>query len=128
MKDRTQDTVILEDDLDLEAMKKAELIAYIEKHLREYQDYTTVIFENKPHRSDLHPTMKPVELVGKFIKNSSRPGQKVLDLFAGSGSTLIACEQLSRTAYCMEYDPKYCEAIIRRWEEYTGQKAVKLDG
>lgn len=73
-----------------------------------------------------HPTMKPVVLCGRLIKNSSLPGQTVLDLFGGSGSTLIACEQLSRKCYTMEYDPRYVDVIVQRWEDFTGEKAVRL--
>ena len=69
---------------------------------------------------------KPVVLCGRLIKNSSLPGQTVLDLFGGSGSTLIACEQLSRKCYTMEYDPRYVDVIVQRWEDFTGEKAVRL--
>lgn len=86
----------------------------------------TVINEDKPARSAEHPTMKPVKLISRFIRNSTRPGETVLDPFGGSGSTLIACEQLGRTCYTMEFDPKYCDVIIDRWEKLTGQKAVKI--
>ncbi len=86
----------------------------------------TVINEDKPARSAEHPTMKPVKLIARFIRNSTRPGETVLDPFGGSGSTLIACEQLGRTCYTMELDPKYCDVIIDRWEKLTGQKAVKI--
>jgi len=68
--------------------------------------------------------MKPIALCGKCIANSSKENEIVLDLFGGSGSTLIAAEQLNRTCYMSELDPKYCEVIIKRWEEFTGQKAV----
>ena len=77
-------------------------------------------------RSDCHPTMKPVALVGKLMKNSSRAGENVVDLFGGSGSTLMAAEQLKRRAFLMELDEKFCDVIIHRWEEYTGEKAIKL--
>ena len=70
----------------------------------------------------LHPTQKPVELAAKAIKNHS--AGLVVDLFGGSGSTLIACEQLNRTCYMMEIDPVYCDVIVKRWEKFTGQKAV----
>lgn len=126
--DRTQDTVILEDDLDLKAMKKQELLALIERIFREYKDQTTVHFENKPSRNSLHPTMKPVPLVGRLMNNSSRPGWAVGDFFGGSGTTLIAAEQLGRTAYLMEYDPRNTDIIVRRWEQLTGQKAVLANG
>ena len=82
---------------------------------------------NKPKANNLHPTMKPLELVGKAIKNSSKKNEKILDLFGGSGSTLIACEQLNRHCYMMELDPKYCDVIIKRWETLTGKKAVLLN-
>ena len=126
--DRTQDTVILEDDVDFEAMKKAELVAYIKNLHRKYKDQTSVIYENKPARNDIHPTMKPVTLVGRLMSNSSKSGWNVLDLFGGSGSTLMAAEQLGRTAFLMELDEKFCDVIVKRWEEYTGQSAVKISG
>ena len=81
---------------------------------------------DKPRKSDLHPTMKPIELVANAIQNSSMEGDIVLDLFGGSGSTLIACEQTNRKCYMMELDPHYCDVIIERWENLTGKKAVKL--
>jgi DNA modification methylase len=81
---------------------------------------------NRPIVSDLHPTMKPVDLCAYAIKNSSLPGQIVLDLFLGSGSTLIACEQVDRICYGMELDPAYCDVIVRRWEDYTWQKAMRI--
>ena len=126
--DRTQDTVILEDDVDFESMKKADLIAYIEDIHRKYKDQTSVIYENKPTRNDIHPTMKPVTLIGRLMSNSSKSGWNVLDLFGGSGSTLMAAEQLGRTAFLMELDEKFCDVIVRRWEEYTGQSAIKISG
>lgn len=79
----------------------------------------------RPNKNDLHPTMKPVELVERAICNSSRPGDIVLDPFAGSGSTLVAAERTGRIAYLMEIDPHYCDVIVRRWEEYTGKKAIR---
>lgn len=124
--DRTQDTVILEDNVDFEDMKKPELIQYIKDVLGRYAEQTSVIYEKKPMSSSLHPTMKPLELVGRFIKNSSRKGWKVADFFGGSGSTLMAAEQLERTAFLMEYDEHYASVIVKRWEDYTGQKAVRL--
>ena len=87
---------------------------------------TTVLDFKKPNRSDIHPTMKPIELFAHLIRNSSKQNEIVLDLFAGSGTTLIACEQLKRNARIMEYDPKYVDVIIKRWEEFTGKKAVKI--
>lgn len=88
---------------------------------------TTILKFNRPIRNDIHPTMKPIPLFDYQIKNSTRSGDKVLDLFGGSGTTIMACEQNGRTAYVMEYDPKYADAIIGRWQTYTGEKAVLLE-
>ena len=88
---------------------------------------TTVIDFNKPNKSDIHPTMKPVGLFDYQIQNNTKGGDIVLDLFNGSGTTIIACEQNGRKAYCMELDPKYVDAAVDRWEKFTGQKAVKLN-
>ena len=87
------------------------------------RDQGDVWYFNKPARNDLHPTMKPVELVERAIRNSSKTRDIVLDLFGGSGSTLIACEKSHRSARLMELDPKYVDVIVRRWEEYTGKEA-----
>ena len=75
-----------------------------------------------------HPTQKPVAISARAIKNSTTENQSVVDLFGGSGSTLIACEQLNRKCYMMELDPKYVDVIIERWESFTGKKAVLLNG
>lgn len=87
---------------------------------------TTVINFNKPTRNDLHPTMKPIQLFDYQIKNNTKAMDVVLDLFCGSGTTIMACEQNGRNAYAMEYDPKYVDVIIDRWEQFTGQKAVLI--
>lgn len=79
---------------------------------------------NKPQVNDLHPTMKPIELVMRAILNSSKIGGIVLDGFGGSGSTLIAAEKTGRSCRMIELDPKYCDVIVKRWEEFTGSKAV----
>ena len=79
----------------------------------------------KPQRNDLHPTMKPVELVERCIRNSSRPGDVVLDSFGGSGTTLIAAHKSGRRARLMELDPKYCDVIVRRWQSWSGEQAVR---
>ena len=71
--------------------------------------------------------MKPVELFAYQIKNSTKKGETVLDLFGGSGTTIIACEQTGRTAYCMELDERYCDVIIKRYENLTGDTAVKIN-
>ena len=86
----------------------------------------TIISMPKPLRNDLHPTMKPILLFDYQIKNNTYVGDRVLDLFGGSGTTIMACEQNGRKAYVMEYDPKYADVIIDRWEKYTGKKAVLL--
>lgn len=88
---------------------------------------TTVLDFDRPSRSAEHPTMKPVELIAYQVKNSSESGDTVLDLFGGSGSTLIACEQLGRRCYMMELDPKYVDVIISRWETFTGGKAELIE-
>jgi DNA modification methylase len=77
---------------------------------------------DKPLKSDLHPTMKPVELIVKAILNSSKKDDIVLDLFGGSGSTLIACEQTNRVCYMMEIDPLYCDVIRKRYANFIGKK------
>jgi len=79
----------------------------------------------KPQKNDLHPTMKPVELVERAIRNSSRPGNVVLDPFGGSGTTLIAAEKSGRSARLIELDPKYVDVIVRRWQDWTGQQATR---
>ena len=86
---------------------------------------TTVIREDKPTKNPDHPTMKPVKLIARFVRNSSRPQEKIIDLFGGSGSTLMAAEQLGRKAYIMEYDPRFVDVIVKRWETFTGKKAIK---
>jgi len=85
-----------------------------------------VIREDRPARSDEHPTMKPVRLCGRLMANSSRRGEIVLDSFGGSGSTLIAAEQLKRRCYMIELDPRYCDVIIARWEQFTGRQARRV--
>ena len=89
------------------------------------RDQSDVWQIKKPHKNDLHPTMKPVELVERAIRNSSKPGDVVLDPFGGSGTTLIAAEKSGRTARLMELDPKYCDVIVRRWQDWTGKFATR---
>jgi DNA modification methylase len=81
----------------------------------------------KPKKSGDHPTMKPVELCERAIQNSSRRGFTVLDLFGGSGSTLIACEKTGRSARLMELAPQYCDVIIKRWQDFTGKTAMHAE-
>ena len=87
---------------------------------------TTILEFDKPRTNGLHPTMKPVDLIGYLISNSSKKGDKVLDIFGGSGTTLIACEQLERKCYTMELDERYASVIIKRYEELTGNIAEKV--
>ena len=96
------------------------------KELVEQLD-TSVIYEDKPKANKVHPTMKPIKLMARLIRNSTKQEEIVLDLFTGSGSTLIACEQTNRTCYTTELDPKYVDVIIKRWEDFTGKKAIKLN-
>lgn len=86
---------------------------------------TTVLTFDRPKRSETHPTMKPIPLFGYLIQNSTKAGDIVLDSFCGSGTTVMAAEQLGRRAYCAELDEVYCDVIVKRWEEYTGKVAVK---
>lgn len=93
-----------------------------------YGEFCTTIWEiDRPLKSELHPTMKPVELIIKAINNSSKKDMIVYDCFLGSGSTLIACEKTNRKCYGMEIDPHYCDVVIKRWEEYTGNKAELIN-
>lgn len=123
--DRTQSTIIEDKNIDLKKLKKEEMLKLLEEI---YSDKvsTTVIDEDKVIVNSLYPTMKPIRLIARLIKNSSRPGELVLDLFGGSGSTLIACEQIDRRCKIVEYDPKYASVIIDRWEQFTGKKAERL--
>ena len=88
---------------------------------------STVLEFDKPTRNAEHPTMKPIDLLVYLIKNSSKENDLILDLFGGSGSTLIAAEQTKRKCYTMELEPKYCDVIVKRWENLTGQKAEKQE-
>jgi site-specific DNA-methyltransferase (adenine-specific) len=88
---------------------------------------TTVIACKRPSKSDLHPTMKPVELMEYQIQNNTKGSDVVLDLFGGSGSTLIASEKTNRHARLMELDPKYCDVIIKRWQDFTGKEAIHAE-
>lgn len=113
-------TTVLDDAKDNLAKKsKEELIDFLTQAF----ETSTIIREKRPRRNDIHPTMKPVNLVARMLKNSMAKNQIVLDPFGGSGSTLIAAEQLGLKAALCELDPKYCDAIVQRWENLTGQKA-----
>ena len=91
------------------------------------KSHSTLWQEEKPAANRLHPTMKPVELVERALVNSSKAGDIVVDLFGGSGSTLIGCERRGRCARLMEIDPRYADVVIKRWQQYSGKGAV-LEG
>jgi DNA modification methylase len=114
-------TTVIDDDLDIDAMKR-EQMAQLLKDLRKTP--STVIRHDRPTKSELHPTMKPVGLVQRMLEWSSRTGQTVLDLFGGSGTTLMAAEQCGRAARLMEIDPQYVDVIVRRWQAHTGREAT----
>lgn len=122
---RSLATVIEEDEDNLKEMTKGELIAYI-KTMQEGGP-TSVFYEDKPVRNDIHPTMKPLKLIARCVLNSSKKGERVLDSFNGGGSTLMVCEKTERIYYGMELDPIYVERTIKRWEEETGLKAEKIN-
>ena len=126
-KDSRLESTVVEDAPNLSKMSKSEL-KELAKDLLSRGPASTVIKEAKPARNGDHPTMKPVRLFGYLIRNSSRRGGRVFDPFCGSGTTVVACEQLGRKAAAMELDPKYCDVIIRRWEALTGRKAERLRG
>lgn len=125
--DRKQTTVIEDKALEISKLSKDEMRAIL-KEIFSDKTSTSIIHEDKPHQSDLHPTMKPLKLLERLVKNSSRQGELVLDSFGGSGSTLMTCEQLNRRCNMMELDPKYVDVIIERWENFTGKKAKKIKG
>ena len=104
--------------------KEEQLQAYRELQA---QVAESVIRENRPTSNPLHPTMKPIRLVAKLIRSSTRPEKNeiVLDHFMGSGTTLMACEQTGRVAYGMELDPVYVDVQVLRWEQFTGKKAIR---
>ena len=120
-------TSVYDDVPNLARMNKNELKEYAKKLLEIIEDGTTIMREDKPLTSPLHPTMKPITLIAKQIKNSSKKGELVLDLFGGSGTTLIAAEQTGRKSRIIELDPIYVDVIIARWEKFTGQKARKIN-
>ncbi|MBQ6984564.1 MAG: DNA modification methylase [Paludibacteraceae bacterium] len=126
---RNRASVIQEtEEINIDKMKKEEMRDLLRQILDDHRIPTTVINEAKPQKDEDHPTMKPVRLFGYQISNSSRAGEIVLDTFAGSGTTVIACEQLNRKARLVELDPHYCDVIIARWEKFTGKKATLITG
>lgn len=116
---------VMDQTFNIDSLCKDELKAMLQDYIN--HDHNTIIYQDKPLANDLHPTMKPVKMCAGMIRNSSKPQELVLDLFGGSGSTLIACEQLGRVCYMMEHEPKYADVIIKRYEDFTGKKAVKIN-
>ena len=112
--DSRSETTVIEDQVNVDKLSKDELKTLC-KRLLEPSCETTVIHEKKPSINDIHPTMKPVKLFGRLVKNSSKRNDIVLDLFGGSGTTIVACEQLNRRAYLMELDPAYVDACVQRY-------------
>ena len=121
------ETTVIDDTANLKKLSKAELRQMLEE-IMSPDVATTVLRYDKPLASAEHPTMKPVPLFAHLIRNSSRRGDAVLDIFGGSGTTAIACEQMGRDAYLMELDPAYCDVIVARWEALTGQTAELAEG
>jgi DNA modification methylase len=121
--ERTKSTVI-DDRVDVDSLPKKDLVALAKALIA--QAHPSVLDFPKPGRNDIHPTMKPVALIHATLGNSALPEDHVLDVCAGSGSTLIACEQLGMVAHLCELDPRYADAIITRWQEFTGGKAFRL--
>ena len=120
------EVTVVEDRPNLTQMGKPELIALCKELLNRPFEKSSVLREDKPIASHQHPTMKPVKLFARLILNSSRKSERILDSFAGSGTTAIAAEQLGRSAYMIELSPLYCDRIIKRWEDMTGEKAIRV--
>lgn len=126
--DRTQTTVQESDPpVNPNKLKRDELVQLVKDlRLRAEETESTVLREDKPVANKEHPTMKPIRLMARLIANSSRRGDIVFDPFGGSGSTLMACEQLGRQCRIVELDERYASVIVDRWEKYTGEKAVRI--
>jgi DNA modification methylase len=115
-KDFTLDTVLDKERTDIKNLDKHQLINLLQNTLNQNQE--TIIYNDKTLHNDLHPTMKPLDLCLKLIQNSSKINDKVIDLFAGSGTTIIACEKIKRKCFAMELDPKYCDVIVKRYIDF----------
>jgi DNA modification methylase len=113
---------VIDDEPRVQDMDKTDLLAEVRRLRNALQ--TSIIREDKPKRNGDHPTMKPVALIVHMLKNSSARGDRVLDLCGGSGSTMIAAERLGRASRLMELDPIYCDVIVKRYQEYTGQPGI----
>ena len=123
--DRTQATIIEDKRIDINKLKKEEMRELL-RDIFSDKISTTVLNEDKPSKNGDHPTMKPLKLLARLVKNSSRQGEIILDTFGGSGSTLITCQQLGRRCYTMELDPKYADVIVKRYLKFTGEKSTIL--
>lgn len=124
--DSRKESTVITDDRNPDSMSKSELVDFVYDLLAQ-KGATTVLEFDKPTRSDLHPTMKPVSLFAYQIMNSTRRGETVLDVFGGSGTSVVACEQTGRHCACVELDPHYASVIVDRWEKLTGGKAEKIE-
>lgn len=120
----SQRTVIEDNSVEIDKLKKDELVNFIKSRIPAPESCTSVIREDKPLRSTEHPTMKPVRLVARLINNSSKKGWIVLDPFGGSGSTLIACEHLGRKCRTIELDTRFCDVIVKRYHAVTGKRDI----
>ncbi len=119
-------TTVIDDEEDIKSLNKYDLL----RKIKELQNAlkTSIVRVDKPIKSDLHPTMKPVSIISKFIFDSTFQNGKVLDLFLGSGSTLIASQKTGRICYGMELDPKYVDVIVQRYCDYVGDYKIKRNG
>lgn len=124
--DSRKESTVITDDRNPDNMSKSELVDFVYDLLAQ-KGATTVLEFDKPTRSELHPTMKPVSLFAYQIMNSTRRGETVLDVFGGSGTSVVACEQTGRHCACVELDPHYASVIVDRWEKLTGGKAEKIE-
>ena len=120
------ESTVIDDRPDIGKMSKADLQSLCRELLNRTPCPTSLLREDKPSRNELHPTMKPVKLFARLMANSTRKGEAVLDIFGGSGTTIIAAEQIGRDAYAMELSPRYCDVILARYEALTGQKAARI--
>lgn len=120
-------TTVIDKDLNISKLTKDEMRKLLEQIL-DRKNHATVIYADRPKRNDLHPTMKPVPLIGYLMKNSSRPGETIQDLFIGSGTTMVAAHQLKRCCYGMELDPAYCEIILDRMQKLEPGIEISKNG
>jgi len=120
-------TTVIEDKVDIKKLTKAQMAEMLHKMLSD-KIPTSVLRADKPHRSEMHPTMKPVLLISQLIQNSSKKDEIVADAFLGSGTTMVASHQLNRKCYGMELDPKYCQVIIDRMRKLDPTLEIKRNG